>query len=400
MENNVFQVRMLGTFSISKGDQEINDGDNRSRKIWLLLAYMIYCRNRTISQDELVNLLWSDEEGSTNPLNALKTMLHRVRASLNQLDGSAGHSLIIRRNGNYAWNTDIPFFYDVDEFEKQCRLGSSAEDQETKLAAYRKALELYQGDFLPKLSSESWVVPITAYFHNLYIQILLDTIPILSESGLHEEIAALCRKAVEVDPYNEELYQHLMRALLVLDRHREAAQAYEEMSQLLFDCFSVMPSDESRALYREAVRTINNQALSIGSLQDQLREPPAPNKGALLCDYDFFRVIYHAEARALARSGDAVHICLISATDSTGADLPKRSLDRCMDNLQEVICGSLRRGDIASRCSASQFILMLPQANYENSCMVCERVIRAFYRQYPHTPAKLHSVVQPLEPSV
>ena len=139
--------------------------------------------------------------------------------------------------------------------------------------------------------------------------------------------------------------------------------------------------------------------MSIVSLRDQLREPPAA-KGALLCDYDFFRVIYHAEARALARSGDTVHICLMSATDSNNEELPKRSLDRCMENLQDVICSNLRRGDIASRCSVSQFIFMLPQANYENSRMVCDRVIRAFYRQYPHSPAKLHFAVQPLEPNV
>lgn len=399
MENSVFQVRMFGTFSIRKGDQEINDSDNRSRKIWLLLAYMIYCRTRTISQSELLNLLWSDEEGSSNPLNALKTMFHRARASLNQLDGTAGHSLIIRRNGNYAWNTDIPFFYDVDEFEKQYRLGAAAENKETKLAAYRKALELYRGDFLPKLSSEPWVVPITAYFHNLYIQVLLDTIPLLAEDGQHEEVVSLCRKAVEVEPYNEALYQHLMQALLALDRHREAAQVYEDMSQLLFDNFGIMPTDESRALYRNAVRTINNRTLSIDTLRDQLREPPAA-KGALLCDYDFFRVICHAEARALARSGDAVHICLMSATDDAGEELPRRSLDRCMENLQNVICSNLRRGDIASRCGISQFIFMLPQAKYENSCMVCDRIVRAFYRQYPHSPAKLHFAVQPLEPNV
>lgn len=399
MENSVFQVRMFGTFSIRKGDQEINDSDNRSRKIWLLLAYMIYCRTRTISQSELLHLLWSDEEGSSNPLNALKTMFHRARASLNQLDGTAGHSLIIRRNGNYAWNTDIPFFYDVDEFEKQCRLGAATEEKEAKLAAYRKALELYQGDFLPKLSSEPWVVPITAYFHNLYIQVLLDTVPLLAEAGQHEEVISLCRKAVEVEPYNEALYQHLMQSLLALDRHREAAQIYEEMSQLLFDNFGIMPSDESRTLYRNAVRTINNHTLSIDTLRDQLREPPSA-KGALFCDYDFFRVICHAEARALARSGDAVHICLMSATDDSGEELPRRSLDRCMENLQNVICGNLRRGDIASRCGISQFIFMLPQAKYENSCMVCDRIVRAFCRQYPHSPAKLHFVVQPLEPNV
>lgn len=73
-------VQMLGRFSLRIGDRELNDSDNRSRKVWLLLAYMIYCRNRPISQDELVGLLWKDEEGSTNPANALKTMFHRVRS--------------------------------------------------------------------------------------------------------------------------------------------------------------------------------------------------------------------------------------------------------------------------------------------------------------------------------
>ena len=65
------RVRMLGNFSIQSGGQEISDSDNRSRKVWLLLAYMIYCRDRPVSQEELVGLLWGEEEGSSNPLNAL-----------------------------------------------------------------------------------------------------------------------------------------------------------------------------------------------------------------------------------------------------------------------------------------------------------------------------------------
>ena len=47
MEDSILQVRMFGKFSIRKGDQEINDNDNRSKKVWLLLAYMIYCRSRS-----------------------------------------------------------------------------------------------------------------------------------------------------------------------------------------------------------------------------------------------------------------------------------------------------------------------------------------------------------------
>ena len=120
----------------------------------------------------------------------------------------------------------------------------------------------------------------------------------------------------------------------------------------------------------------------------------------VLCDYDFFRVIYHAEARAVVRNGNAVHIALLSVTGEKGSPLPRRSLDRVMENLQEIIRTGLRKGDIASRCSVSQYILMLPQANYENSRMVCDRVIRAFFRQYPHSPAQLHYSVQPLEPNI
>lgn len=398
MDSLELQVRMLGNFSIRNGQQEISDGDNRSRKVWLLLAYMIYCRNRPVSQEELVGLLWGEEEGSSNPLNALKTMFHRVRSMLDQLDASAGHTLIVRRGGNYAWNTDLPFRFDVDDFESLCRAGAAEADEEARLETLLQALELYQGDFLSKLSAEPWVVPISAYFHNLYTRTVLETLPLLESRDRTAEAAALCRRALTVEPYNEVLYQHLMRDLLAQGDQRSVISVYEEMSELLFDSFGVMPSDETRAIYREAVRTVNERAVSLGTVKEQLREPET-DRGALFCDYDFFKVLYHAEARAIARSGDAVHICLLSVTGENGLELPKRSLDRCMDNFQELVRSSLRKGDIASRCSVSQYILMLPQANYENSCKVCERIIRAFCRQYPHSPAQLHYSVQPLEPN-
>ena len=197
-------------------------------------------------------------------------MFHRVRASLNQLDGAAGHTLIIRRDGCYAWNTDVPFTYDVDDFERLCRAGAAMSDSEERLATYLKALELYQGDFLQKLSSEPWVVPISAYYHNLYIQTLLMTLPLLEDAARPDEAVALCRKAVEVEPYNELLYQHLMRSLLDLGQQRAAITVYEDMSQLLLDNFGIMPSDESRSLYREAIRTVNERAISIGTIREQL----------------------------------------------------------------------------------------------------------------------------------
>lgn len=392
------RVRMLGEFSLSSGQAEINDGGNRSRKVWLLLAYLIYCRNRVVTQEELVTLLWDEDESSSNPPNALKTMLHRARSFLDQLEQGAGHTLIVRQAGTYAWNVEVPLTLDLDDFDALCKSGAAAEDEEQRLESWLKALELYQGDFLSKLSAEPWVVPIAAYFHHLYLQTALDTIALLEQRDRYGDVAKLCRSAVKHEPYCEDLYRCLMRALLNEGDQRGAIAVYEEMSELLFANFGIMPSDETRVLYREAIRTVNDRAVSPGVILEQLRESSTAG-GALFCDYDFFKVIYHAVARSVERSGDAVHLALLSATGEDGRDLPKRSLDRAMENLQEVARTNLRRGDIAARCSVSQFILLLPQANYENARMVCDRIIKAFCRQYPHSPALLHASVQPLEPA-
>ena len=392
------RVCMLGEFSLSLGRETINDSDNRSRKVWLLLAYMIYFRNRTISQEELIDLLWGEEESSSNPANALKTMFHRVRAMLSQLNSGAGHEIIVRRQGEYAWNPDLRFSFDVDAFEQLCKAGRGEKNDEKRLERYMQALELYGGDFLPKLATEPWVVPVSTYFHNLYIQTVHETIPMLEERGRLEEASAVCRHAIEVEPCDESLYYHLMRQQMDMGNQQAAAAVFENMSDMLFQRFGVMPSDEIKALYREAVRASNEHEVDIGAVREQLREPPS-HPGALFCDYDFFKIIYRAEARSVARSGEAAHIALLSVTSMKGGKLAKRSLDRCMENLEELVCQSLRRGDIVARCSVSQFVILLPRANFENSCMVMERIVRQFGRQYPHSPALLRYSVQPLDPT-
>ena len=90
MATDALRVCMFGEFSLSMNGQTINDSDNRSKKIWLLLAYMIYFRSRGISQEELIELLWGDEESSSNPINALKTMFHRTRSMLDRLGTGTG----------------------------------------------------------------------------------------------------------------------------------------------------------------------------------------------------------------------------------------------------------------------------------------------------------------------
>ena len=76
---NSLKVNMFGAFSISMGDVSVCDTDNRSKKVWSLLAYIIYHRNGTIKAGELQSLLWSDNEREIF-YNALEVISKNLKA--------------------------------------------------------------------------------------------------------------------------------------------------------------------------------------------------------------------------------------------------------------------------------------------------------------------------------
>lgn len=393
------KIRMLGDFTIEYGGNSIDDNSNRSRKVWSLLAYLVQNRNRAIPQEELIDMLWGESEKDTDPRGALKALFYRIRTTLDKLGKAAGHSFIVSKGGTYSWSEDYPVETDTDAFEALIKQARITKDKDRALELYTQALDLYSGHFLSKMSMDSWVIPLDVYYSQLYMDTVLVTLSLMEEKELMESMVRVCKAALVQDPYNEEVYAYYMTAMLKLGNRKGVAEAYEEFRDQLYTMFSIQPSERLRELYREAMKTVNTSSVAPEIILEQLREQDFL-KGALICEYDFFKVLYRSAARAIVRSGDVIHIAVFSLTGEGGSELAKRSLDRAMENLQDQIRISLRSGDSAARCSVSQFVIMLQQSNYENSCVVCERIVKAFYRQYPHSPAKLHYTVHPLVPMV
>ena len=395
MNGPTLQVQMLGQFTLRYGDRTISDSDDRSRRVWSLLAYMLYNHGRSFAQEELIHLYWSNGEKSADPGNALKSIFHRIRTALDKLQPGLGRLLVRRKAGRYFWNNAMPLSLDIEDFEAHFHAAEAAGDDDVRLAEYQAALALYAGDPLPRMTDEIWTIPIVAYYHSLYTRAAAGAIELLEKQERTAEAVALCRRAIHIEPYQEDLYEHLMRGLLRTGDMKGAMSVYEEMSELLFAHFGVMPSETLRTLYRQATRTVNDRTLTMDEVCSQLEEP-APHGGAMVCEYDFFKILYRAEARSIARNGHSANICLLSVSGKDGEMLARRSLDPAMNNLQVLVQNNLRRGDAIARCSISQYIILLPQANYENSRMVADRLVSAFYRRYPHSPARLRYTVQPL----
>lgn len=394
MSENAVNVQMFGEFSLSCGDIVVGGVNDRSRKVKNLLAYLICNRDRMVPVDELIRILDGDKKNAA-PIAALRTALYRVRRTIEPIEEQMGVPLIITQNSMYGWNPAAAIELDTERFESVFRAGIPEGPE--RVEHCREMLKLYCGDFLRCLAGEQWVEPFAEYYRELYIAALEKAAPVLIEAGLAQEVAEHCREAIRVSPYHEPLYRWLMYACVDLGDVAGAAAVYEELRELLYKELGVIPEEETQRVYQELVLGAGGGALTPDSIRSQLQERD-PIPGALICDYSSFKLFYQAEARAAARRGDAIHIGVLSLLGRDGKPLSTRSLERAMEQLHAQISKSLRTGDIASCCSASQYILMFVQANYENSTQVCERVVQAFFRAYPRSPIRIQSVVFPLEP--
>lgn len=387
-------VHMLGEFSITVEDKTISDQSNHSKKLWNLLSYLITYRNKELSQTELIDLLWGDEQ-SSNPNGALKTLMHRVRTLLKELEYPG--EFILQRRGSYAWNISLPCVFDVDVFENYYREGLYAGSKEERLEKYKKAIAKFKGDFLPRNNCETWVIPVSAYYHNLYLKIVSETITMLMDEKKYAETANICWQALTIDQYTESLHYHLIHALYLSGNQNAALKQYSTTTELFFSKFGITPSDQLKALYKDIVKTTKSVETDLTLIKSNLKEAQKKT-GAFFCEYEFFKDIYRLEARAAERTGGSIYICLITITSST-AELPETSvLTSIMEKLQETITQTLRSSDIYTRYSISQFLLMLPSTSYETATMVINRLLNQYDKKTGSRRVKVNYTIQPLDP--
>ena len=387
------KIQMLGGFSLRLGKRELQDTDTRSKKVWVLLAYLIIHREQTVAQRTLIDLLWGDATDPINPENALRITMHRTRTLLEQLSPELGRGMILRRRGGYQWNGGGEV--DSERFEALCC--QKAEDPDLRLRNLMEAISLYRGDYLPRQSGEVWVVSTAAYLHNLFVSAAQEAVELLIQQGRSHEAAGVCRRCLALEPCHEGFCRELMQLLAAAGDRRGAAEVYDRLSKRLFDDFGISPSEETRAVYRAAAYSPEDRVLSIDDVMGNLRESDAPS-GALQCDFDYFRILCHALSRTMERSGGAAHVVLLDVISTAEREMPRQTIDRVMGQLSQQIRLSLRRGDVFCQCSVSQFTVLLSRANFENCQMICDRILRNFRRAYPYVPIRIAYQIRPLSP--
>jgi len=390
------RIRMFGGFSISGGSAEVGDSGSNSPLLWDFLAYLIAFRTREVPQSELMEALWGGAE-LRNPQSALKALVHRARAILDEL-GLDGKEFILCRKGAYLWNASAGTqFLDVDEFERYCDQADAARDEKDACALRVKAAALYGGDFLSNLSSETWVMPLSAYYNSKYIRAVYAAAGTLRQSGRYEEALELCKSALNIAPYDEPLNTYFIEALVKLGRRPLALAHYDKVVRLLREQFDVDPSPEFSSLYREIMGDGQPEEASVTDVAEKIREGDTEH-GAFYCEPAVFEEICRYDARTKLRSGGVSYLALLTIRGDDGGIPPKSAAERASKLLRGAIRDSLRSGDCFSRLSIAQQEILLQNTTYEKGVMVVERVIRAYQRRNPGGKTQIVFSLRQLEP--
>ena len=399
-EKPVLQIRMLGGCSLQFGDKVVEDVNYHTKKSWMLLGYLITFRSREIPVEEIIDLLYPSERGA-NPAGALKTLVYRVRSMLEELGLPDSRDMILVTRGSYAWNTSIPMTLDADQFELACqRCAAPWITPEEKLATCLEAVALYRGDFLSKSMGESWVVSLSTYYHSMYVHLVQTTVGLLMARERWGEVVSICAQAIQIDGYEEYFYYYLIRGLVKTGQIASALEQYKRMYNIFYTELGVTPSAELAALYREisreSGRSAKREASDLPSISAFLLKEDRIS-GAFFCELEVFKDIYNLESRSVARSKRGVYLALISAVMRDGSAPPLKMLNNYMDKLGDCIQNALRRGDVVSKYSISQYVLLLPTSSIENGQLALGRITSRFLEKYPRCPLVLRSSIQEIE---
>lgn len=391
-------ITMFGQFSISQtiGEKtrKITDQTTASQRLWAFLGYLICYRASPVTQDQLIDALWNDEEVK-DPANTLKTLIHRARRLLESIGLEDAKQVLLYRQGSYSWSDQVAFSIDTERFEQL--YATAVDPQSEKLSTLLSAISLYGGSLLPKATQATWVISMRMYYQARFMKLCAEAALLLEQEGRFVDMIDICRKALHEDPYDESIHLLLMQALSSNGSQQAAIAHYTHVTQFFMEQLGVSPSEQLTSFYRRLVKSTNSVELDLQVVRNALVEE-APLSAPYYCEYAIFQDIYRLESRTIERTGQVIQLSMISVLSVLEKKLSAKQTTLAMERLKQTILTTLRQGDAFSQFSASQYLILLPCANYENGNAVLQRLVSNFKQTYPTMNVRLQFSVLPLVP--
>ena len=246
-ETAPIRIQTLGHFNIWREGVKVSGKEFGRDKTVQLLQYLISNRHKhAIHKEYIMENLWEDGDDRD-----FKVALHGVNKVLEPKRPSRTEpKYFIRQGVSYELALE-EVWIDVEALEKFVILGNSAHSIENNTAkqAYKNAIALYQGAYLPNRIFEDWSTEEREKTQVLILGALVTLAEmILTENPL--ESVRLAQSAIAIDPTWEDAYRIQMQGYLAKGNRPQVLKVYEKCVAVLDKEYGIDPLPETKKLLK------------------------------------------------------------------------------------------------------------------------------------------------------
>ncbi len=259
-------LHLLGSFQARLNNRPVKGFD--SDKVRALLAYLAVESDRPHRRESLAGLLWPEQPEQTARSN-LRYALSNLRRVIG--DRAAEPPFLQSTRHALQFNPEGDSWVDVTAFTQNLSHQQIPPTVET-ITQLEETVALYRGDFLAGFSLsnsalfEEWVLFTCEKLAQQATAALRHLLHYYEQYGNLAAAQTHARRLLQLEPWDEEIHQTLMR-LLALGGQRGAALAqYQTCRQILADEMGIEPLPETTGLYHR---------IRDGKPDQEIDSPPA-----------------------------------------------------------------------------------------------------------------------------
>ena len=160
-----------------------------------------------------------------------------------------GQDVVVSNERRYAFNSDMDYSYDVQEFEHKVVQADIAVTSGEKIQLLQESLALYLGEFYPE-GEGTWVATERQRLAQIYEHTRLTLAQLLLEKGEPKLALMHCQAILTDDHCMESAHRLAMQSYAALGNRSGIKNQYEQCKQYLLDELGLEPSAETLKLYK------------------------------------------------------------------------------------------------------------------------------------------------------
>ncbi|HLI47633.1 MAG TPA: tetratricopeptide repeat protein [Chthonomonas sp.] len=253
MMNQAWRIELLGGLRAYL-DKETHFRQS-TRKMGALLAYLILHSPHFVPREELLALLWPEEEQEVAK-NRLRVMLTSLRYHLEPAGIKRG--LILQANRLSVRLHPQAFTSDVLDMLYKMKRADNAPNERESVASLREAVALYKGELLPG-NDEEWVLAQRQYLSELYYNSLRKLTTVLKQMGDFQQAIEYAQKALYLEPLDEEAHYDLIQLYSLAAQPSTALRHYQQLEALFHRELGTAPSPKVQALANQLQKQLGHR---------------------------------------------------------------------------------------------------------------------------------------------